>query len=133
MIKIQGKYLEKLRCELTHPSSTEIRTDAPKDNQGEGMFFSPTDLIAAALGSCMLTIIAIRARDKRIEIGKPNFEIDKHMQSSPRMIERIQIKIRLDVQIEEKDRIYLEKEARNCPVALSLSENIIQDISFEYD
>ena len=133
MNRIQGKYLENLRCEMEHPSSTVILTDAPKDNRGEGKFYSPTDLVAAALGSCMLTIIGIRARDKNIVIGKPDFEITKHMGSNPRKISKIEIRIVFKEMIDKMDREYLENEARNCPVALSISESIEQEISFQYD
>lgn len=132
MNRIKGKYLDDLRCEMEHPSSTTILTDAPKDNRGEGKFYSPTDLVAAALGSCMLTIIGIRARDKGINIGKPSFEIAKHMQSDPRKISKIEVDIRFNVSINKADREYLENEARNCPVALSLSESTRQEISFQY-
>ncbi|MAY83274.1 MAG: osmotically inducible protein OsmC [Flavobacteriales bacterium] len=132
MNQIQGKYIDNLRCEMVHPSSTVIRTDAPKDNRGEGKFFSPTDLVAAALGSCMLTIIGIRARDKGINIGNPDFEIVKHMQSNPRKISKIEVKIKFFSELNEDERAYLENEGRKCPVALSISEEIEQDISFEY-
>jgi uncharacterized OsmC-like protein len=132
MNRIQGKYLDNLRCEMEHPSSTVILTDAPKDNRGEGKFYSPTDLVAAALGSCMLTIIGIRARDKGIRIGKPEFEIIKHMRSNPRRIGKLVVNIRFQEAIEQADRDYLEKEAKNCPVALSISESIQQVITFQY-
>lgn len=132
MSRIQGKYLKNLRCEMEHPSSTVILTDAPKDNRGKGKFYSPTDLVAAALGSCMLTIIGIRAQDKGIKIGKPEFEISKHMQSNPRRIGKIVIQIYFHEDIKQADRDYLEKEAKNCPVALSISEGIQQEITFQY-
>ena len=103
MNSIQGKYLDNLRCEMTHPSSTTLLTDAPKDNRGEGKFYSPTDLLAAGLGSCMLTIIGIRARDKGIHIGKPTFEISKHMQSDPRKISKIEVDIFFNEAIEPYD------------------------------
>ena len=132
MHQIKGKYLDNLRCEMEHPSSTAIHTDAPKDNRGEGKFFSPTDLVAAALGSCMLTIIGIRARDYGIEIGKPDFEIIKQMRTNPRKIKKISITIRFYESVPQDKRDFLEKEAKNCPVALSISERIEQDITFQY-
>ena len=132
MTQINGKYNGNLRCELSHPSNSIIRTDAPKDNQGEGMFFSPSDLLAASLVSCMITIIGIRARDKEIEIGEPEFSVIKKMASNPRKMARLEVKIRFQVEINAKDREYLEYEGKNCPVALSLSDSIDQRVSFEY-
>lgn len=132
MTHITGRYNGNLRCELFHPSETKLSTDAPKDNRGEGKFFSPTDLLAAALGSCMLTIIGIRARDKGIEIGHPNFHIVKTMASNPRRISEIELLIIFHEPISIQDREYLEEEGRNCPVALSISKEINQKISFEY-
>lgn len=132
MTFIKGQYQGNLRCELSHPSDTIIQTDAPKDNRGEGKYFSPTDLLAASLVSCMLTILAIRARDRSIEIGKPKFEVEKIMGSNPRRISGLKIKINFFVEVSLNDRSYLENEARNCPVALSISDSIDQQISFEY-
>lgn len=132
MSTINGSYLGNLRCELDHPSGSQINTDAPKDNRGEGKFFSPTDLLASALGSCMLTIIGIRARDKQIEIGKPDFEIEKIMSSNPRKVSKIVVNIRFKEEIREADRSYLETEAKACPVALSINPSIEQEIIFEY-
>ncbi len=88
-VKIKGKYVGDLRCMLTHQTGEKIKTDAPLDNHGKGEAFSPTDLVAAALGSCMITIIAIRANTKGIEIGQPSYRIEKEMQSSPRTIKAV--------------------------------------------
>lgn len=132
MTQINGKYNGNLRCELSHPSKSIIQTDAPKDNRGEGKFFSPTDLLAASLVSCILTIMAIRARDKGIEIGNPDFSISKKMASNPRRIAQLDVIIKLPGSISEKDREYLEEEGRNCPVALSLASSIEQRLTFEY-
>ncbi len=132
MTLIRGSYSGNLRCELSHPSNTTIKTDAPKDNHGEGMFFSPTDLLAASLGSCILTIIGIRARDKGIEIGNPEFTIQKTMSSNPRKVGKVGVHIKFSVELSKEDKEYLEHEGRNCPVALSLSSSLIQEIIFEY-
>ncbi len=132
-ITIQGKYEGQLRCNLTHTNSqSTLNTDAPLDNNGKGESFSPTDLVAAALGSCMLTIIGMRARSKRIEIGSPDFSIFKKMTDSPRKIEEIELEICLPKAIKNLDRVYLEKEALNCPVALSLNNNLKQTVFFKY-
>ena len=132
-ITVKGKYEGQLRCSLVHNGSQSlINTDAPIDNNGKGESFSPTDLVAAALGSCMLTIIGIRANSKRIEIGNPEFSILKIMGESPRKIEEIQLEINLPDSITQKDRVYLEKEGLNCPVALSLNKDLKQNVSFKY-
>ena len=132
-VKIKGKFVGDLRCTLEHaPSSNSINTDAPIDNQGKGETFSPTDLMAAALGSCMLTIIAIRAKTKKIEIKRPTFFIEKHMNAAPRKISLIQVTIELNKEIAEIDREYLEQEARKCPVALSLNKDLTQEVTFKY-
>lgn len=131
---IKGKYLDNLRCELVHDKSkTTLLTDAPTDNNGKGESFSPTDLLAAGLGSCMLTIIAIRARTKNISIGQPDILIEKEMTNNPRRISKIRVEIDFYSPLTNEERMYLEEEARKCPVALSLSEQIEQDILFRYN
>lgn len=133
MTKISGKYHGSLRTEMIHQgSNSRIETDAPLDNRGKGERFSPTDLVAAALGSCMLTILAIRARDKGLELGEPNFQIEKVMQAKPRKIAEIKINIEMNAGLKADERNYLEAEARACPVAMSLAESIKQEISFSY-
>lgn len=133
MFTINGKYKGDLRNELIHvKSSTQIQTDAPTDNNGKGESFSPTDLVAAALASCMLTIIGIRARTKNIEIGSPSYTVIKKMDSNPRKIREIEIEFTFNSPIELKDREYLEHEGRNCPVALSLHQDIVQNVKFIY-
>lgn len=131
--EIKGNYCGKLRCKLEHKGSGSIiYTDAPIDNHGKGENFSPTDLVAAGLGSCMLTIIGIRAQSKSIEIGTPFFTVKKSMRSNPRAINKLEVEICFDVAIEKGNRDYLEKEAKNCPVALSLSKELVQEVSFKY-
>ena len=131
--KILGKYNDNLRCLLEHEGSgQELITDAPKDNNGKGESYSPTDLLAAGLGSCMLTIIAIRARKRKIEIGQPTFRVLKTMKSSPREISLLEVEITFNLDMNDEDKNYLEHEARNCPVALSLNKDIQQEIKFVY-
>jgi uncharacterized OsmC-like protein len=131
---ITGHYQGSLRCSLRHEKSgTHIQTDAPTDNNGKGELFSPTDLVAAALASCMLTIIGIRAQKKQIEIGNPSFSVNKVMDVTPRKIGRLEIIISFNTPISEEDRSYLENEALNCPVALSLSSELRQEVRFIYN
>lgn len=131
-VKIKGKYAGELRYILTHQTGEKIQTDAPLDNHGKGEAFSPTDLVAAALGSCMLTIIAIRAETKSIKIGNPSFSVLKEMNTTPRRIKEIQVEISLPKELNNAEKNYLETEARKCPVALSINSKIEQNITFTY-
>jgi len=131
-VKIKGQYENNFSCSLIHDSGEKIYTDAPKDNNGNGKAFSPTDLVAAALASCIMTIIAIRANAKKISIGQPTFTIEKIMKTSPRMIQEIKIEISFSVPLTKNDQKYLESEARKCPVGFSLNPEINQNVEFKY-
>jgi uncharacterized OsmC-like protein len=126
------KYLGELRTECKHLlSGQKIITDAPPDNQGKGEAFSPTDLTATSLATCILTTMAIRA--KELDITGARAEVTKIMASDPRRISRIEVKITMPKNdFSDKDKKVLEAIARTCPVALSLSENIEQVIDFEW-
>jgi len=125
-------YLGDLRTECKHLlSGQKIITDAPPDNQGKGEAFSPTDLTATSLATCILTTMAIRA--KELDITGARAEVTKIMASDPRRISRIEVKITMPKnEFSDKDKKVLEAIARTCPVALSLSENIEQVIDFEW-
>lgn len=134
MTKIQGKYLGQLRTASVHlPSGSELLTDAPTDNHGKGKTFSPTDLVATALGSCMVTIMGIYAEGHGIDLSGTYWETEKVMASNPRRIAEIRIRLHLPKSIAAGERSKLEQAARNCPVALSLSAELQQDIQFFYD
>ena len=134
MVRIEGRWAGGLAVEATHgPSGTTLVTDAPKDNEGEGRGFSPTDLVATALGSCVMTIIAIVARRRGIDIGGAGWSVEKHMGSEPhRHIARLPVTVRLPASIAQGDRKILERAARGCPVHRSLSERTEAPITFEY-
>lgn len=125
-------YLGELRTECKHLlSGQKIITDAPPDNQGKGEAFSPTDLTATSLATCILTTMAIRA--KELDITGARAEVIKIMASDPRRISRIEVKIKMPKNdFSEKDKKVLEAIARTCPVALSLSENIEQVVDIEW-
>ncbi len=127
-------YLGKLRTEAEHlRSGNALTTDAPVDNQGEGQYFSPTDLAATALASCMLTVMGIKARDKGIELEGARVEVVKVMASHPRRIAEIRLDLYLpETPIAPEDRRLLEHTARNCPVAKSLHSDIRQQIHFHW-
>lgn len=122
-----------LRTEMQHLQSGKIViTDAPKDNHGKGEAFSPTDLVATALGSCMLSIMGIYAKQQNLDIDGTTVEITKHMSPAPRRIAKIEAKIVMpDGRFyTEKDKKALEHAALTCPVSKSLSDNLEQDIQF---
>ncbi|MBL51101.1 MAG: osmotically inducible protein OsmC [Candidatus Marinimicrobia bacterium] len=126
-------YLGNLRTEATHLQSRNvIVTDAPVDNQGKGEAFSPTDLVATALASCMITIMGIVARRDAIDIDGITADVEKIMSSDPRRIGEIRIKIIFPNPIREKDQIKLERAAHACPVSGSLSENLNEVVEFIY-
>jgi len=128
--KIQ--YQGNLRTEATHlKSSSTLITDAPTDNNGKGEAFSPTDLVATALSSCMITIMGIKARDKGINITGIKSEMTKVMGSNPRRISEIIVTLRMpSVDISDRDKKLLETVAKACPVAQSIHPDIKQTISF---
>lgn len=126
-------YKGNLRTELTHiQSNSTIETDAPIDNNGKGERFSPTDLVATALGSCMLTIMGIACNTQQINIEGTTAKVTKIMQSNPRRIGEIVIKMYLKGQesYSEKEKKIIEHAALTCPVYLSLHEEVKKTIHF---
>lgn len=121
MVEMKGIYQGNLHCELSHgPSGTQISTDAPKDNMGKGEAFSPTDLIGASLGSCILTTMAIVARREGIPFENASFQVQKEMSSNPRKIGSLSVSIKLPAGLSEENQTKLEQVAHGCPVRLSL-------------
>ena len=126
-------YQNNLRTEAEHIATGEkIITDAPVDNNGKGEAFSPTDLVATALGSCMITIMAISANKYDIDMSGTNASVKKIMGSDPRRISEISIDINMNKNIEEKDRKRLERSALTCPVHRSLHPDLEKKIRFIY-
>ncbi len=122
-------YLGELRTSSVHlQSGTVILSDAPTDNHGKGKAFSPTDLLANSLGSCMMTIVAIKATDLDLNLEGSTVEVTKIMQAEPRKIARIGIVLNMSISVSEKNKIILERTAMNCPVLLSLNPDIEKDI-----
>lgn len=134
MVEITVEYEGDLHCRATHgPSGTALATDAPKDNRGRGESFSPTDLVATALGACMLTIIAIKARDEGLEIEGASAAVTKEMASEPtRRIGRLGVKIRIPLDIPNETKWRLEAAALGCPVAKSLSPDVDVAVTFSW-
>jgi putative redox protein len=132
-VRIEGSYLGNLKVRLTHaPSGSEIVTAAPVDNHGDGSSFSPTDLCAAALGTCMLTTMGIHAQDHGIPFGEANFSLEKHMRGDPRRIDRLPVTIHMPAGLTAQQRARLERVALTCPVARSLLPAIEQAVRFVY-
>ncbi len=122
-------YLGDLRTSSEHiQSGTIILSDPPVDNNGRGEAFSPTDLLANALGSCMMTIMAIKARDLNVDLIDSTVEVSKFMQSEPRKVSRIGIVMNMNCEVDNKTKIILERTAMSCPVLLSLNPDIEKDI-----
>lgn len=133
MSTITARYAGQLRTEATHAASgNTILTDAPTDNQGRGQAFSPTDLVCAALGSCMMTIMGIVADRHDLDLTGVSWDTTKHMLSEPRRIGQIDLTFRLPASLPEKERALLERAAKTCPVALSLNPEIKQQVQFLY-
>lgn len=128
------KYLGSLRTEAIHLKSKErIITDAPTDNHGRGEAFSPTDLVATALASCMVSILGIQANTSNIKLGDINADVTKIMNANPRKISEIVVVMNFtNHQYSEKEKTILMNAARTCPVALSLNPDIKQTITFNF-
>ena len=124
-----------LRTVARHNASgTTIKTDAPVDNQGKGQSFSPSDLVATALGSCMLTIMGQKARDLNIDLKGTRIEIQKTMKADPRRISGISLTFHLPEQLTltDKHRIILQRAADTCPVFYSIHPDIEVQVNYNW-
>lgn len=135
MTKIKTVYLGSLRTEAEHlQSGNKLTTDAPLDNNGKGEFFSPTDLLATSLGSCMLTIMGISAKSYGFSLEGTTIETEKVMGTEPRRV----VEIKLDITFPagnnytDQQKRVLESSAKTCPVANSVHPDIKKTINFHY-
>lgn len=127
------QYEGNLRCNAQHlQSGTMIETDAPTDNLGKGERFSPTDLVCTALATCMATTMAIKANDMNIELKGLTVDVQKNMESNPRRISKIDVKVTFPVSLVlgEKERIILQRTGDNCPVVKSLHPDLVLNIEY---
>ena len=125
-----------LRTVGTHKASgTMIETDAPVDNQGKGERFSPSDLVATALGSCMMTIMGIKARDMELDLKGMKIDVQKMMKPDPRRISGINLTFSFPdgLQLTEKQKRILENAAHTCPVIYSIHPDIDVQIAFNWE
>ena len=134
MADFRVSYKGDLSTEITHlDSETKILTDAPIDNQGLGRTFSPTDLVASSLASCMLTIIAIAANTHNINIKTMDGDVTKIMSKTlPRKIAQIDIIIEITGSFNDKSKKIIERSAKNCPVHHSLNKGMIINLDIQY-
>ena len=134
MVTSEVVYVGELSTEATHlRSSSTLTTDAPVDNNGLGRTFSPTDLLATSLASCMLTIMGIRANESGLDISGTKAEVTKIMASNPRRVAEVKVDLTIaNRDLTEIQKKVLKKAARTCPVALSLNESLVQSVSFTY-
>ncbi|PTX42420.1 putative OsmC-like protein [Christiangramia gaetbulicola] len=127
------KYLGSLRTESEHlQSGAKMITDAPVDNHGKGEAFSPTDTVANALATCMLTVMGIKAESLGVDMDGATAEVTKTMAADPRRISKIDVNILFPRSYEEKETRILENTGRTCPVLQSLHPDIEKNISFKY-
>ena len=134
METIRTRYLGDLRTEATHvQSGNKIITDAPTDNNGKGESFSPTDMVATALGSCIFTIMGIKAREHGFSIDGATAKTTKIMRNDPRRIQEVQIEFDFSAQTySEKQKQILRELTKASPVPRSVSEELIQSISLKF-
>lgn len=134
MATIKSKYLGELRCESTHiQSGSDLLTDAPSDNQGKGEAFSPTDLLATSLGTCILTTMGIAARTHGIAIEGTTASVTKIMAAEPRRVAEIKIDLKFpENSYTNKEKQILEKAALTCPVHVSLHPDLKKTVDFTW-
>ncbi len=133
MVEIEVEFAGNLSTKLKHgPSGTILSTDAPKDNQGEGKSFSPTDMVAGALVSCMLTIMAIYAKRTGIDLIGVKGKVSKEMSAEPRRIGKLSVSFQMPKRFSDAERKALETVAMTCPVHKSLHPEVQVPIKFEY-
>jgi len=133
MVQIDTEYLGALRCEAEHgPSGVTLTTDAPEDNHGRGESFSPTDLVATALGTCIATILGIQADEHGLDLDGIEITVQKEMASNPRRIASLRTEVHMPTALDEQMRTRLERAARHCPVDESIHPDVDAPITFHW-
>lgn len=134
MVQVKIAYQGQLHCLATHgPSGASITTDAPVDNMGKGEFFSPTDLVGTALGTCIMTIMGIVAQRNNISLEGMTATVVKEMVSQPaRRIGKLTLTIDVPTRVSQEDRQRLENAAHTCPVKRSLHPDVEVQINFNW-
>lgn len=125
--------IDGLTCELSHgPSGTTLTTVPPQDNGGTGASFSPTDLVGAALASCALSTMALKAGREGLSFGNARATVEKRMTPEPRRVEALVLVVDMPREVRLQDRARLEQIARSCPVARSLHPSVKVPMEFRY-
>jgi putative redox protein len=134
MLTIQVRYSGNKKCDLTHPEGAKLRTDAPKDIGGDASGFSPTDLVAAGLASCILTTIAMYAERHAIDITGASATVEKHMTTppAPRRIARLPVIVTLPATVPMDMRERIERVGHTCPVSATLHPDVDAPIEYRY-
>ena len=134
MVQVDVTYHGGLRCEAVHgPSGEKLLTDAPVDNHGKGETFSPTDLVATALGTCIPTIMGMVAEREKIDLTTMRITVVKEMSAQPpRRIAKLTTRIVMPAGLDERQRAKLEKAAHTCPVHQTLQGSVELPIEFIY-
>ena len=133
MVTITATYEGDLCCTATHgPSSAKVSTDAPKDNEGLGRYFSPTDLVATALATCILTTLGLVARRRGIKLVGAHATVEKHMNAAPRRIGRLPVELTVPGTFTDEEKKVLETAAHTCPVHKSLHPDVDAPITIRW-
>lgn len=133
MVTITATYEGDLCCTAIHgPSSAKLSTDAPKDNEGLGRFFSPTDLVGTALVTCVLTTMGLVARRRGIKLEGASGKVEKHMNAAPRRIGRLPVELTVPGKFTDDEKKILEAAAHGCPVHKSLHPDIDAPITIHW-
>ena len=132
MVEIDIEFTGGLNTKMRHPSGAEICTTPPKDNQGEGTCFSPTDMVAGALAACMITIMAIYAKRQNWDLTGVKGKVGKEMSANPRRIAKLEVLLQIPKRFSPEERKQLETAALTCPVHKSLHPDIQIPVRFEY-
>lgn len=132
-VEVDINYKGKLRCEAKHgPSGVTILTDAPKDNMGEGAYFSPTDLVGTALGACMLTLMGIVAQRDGFDLGDATAHVEKEMTPPPRRIAKLTVVVTVPAKLTAEQQEKVKAAALSCPVKRSLHPDVELPIKFNF-
>ncbi|MFH1263214.1 MAG: OsmC family protein [Pseudomonadota bacterium] len=131
-VKMHGTYIGKTRVKLTHESGAEITTCAPKDNGGDGSLFSPTDLVAASAGACILTVMGLVAERHGIPFEGASFRAEKTMSANPRRIGKLEVEVTISAKLTDEQKKKLEAAAYTCPVKKSLDPAVEVNLRFIY-